>query len=175
MTKKIGRHSLPHEPAFHRLDSPVTEAFDCGEKPQNAFLLEHAWQDQQHQLSVTYIAHVGAMLAGYVTLANSELQLSVKERPAEIRFARVAALKLLQMGVHKPFAGQGLGSLLVDFAIVRACAVQESAGCRYVILDATPDRVSFYQGLGFERNDAMNREKRRQVKRRTVATLIWKR
>jgi hypothetical protein len=59
MTKKIGRHSLAHEPAFHRLDSPVTEAFDCGQNPHNAFLLEHAWQDQQHQLSVTYIAHVG--------------------------------------------------------------------------------------------------------------------
>ena len=42
--------------------------------------------------------------------------------------------------------------------------MQESAGCRYVILDATPDRVSFYQALGLERNDAMNREKRRQAK-----------
>ena len=143
----------PHKLKFHRLDGPVRDGFDCGDDEQNRFLLELAWPQQSDGYSRTHLAYVGGMLCGYVTLASSEIVLAKSERPETARFSRLPAVKLAQMAVDKRFAGHGLGSELVAFALVQARHISRTVGARYVILDAKPNRVSFYEGLGFVPNE----------------------
>jgi hypothetical protein len=106
------------------------------------------------------------MLAGYVTLVMSEIELSGSERPASVPFARIGALKVAQMGVETQFQRQGLGKLLLDFAVLRAQYLAAGhVGCRYVILDAKPSKVKFYTAYGFIQSERAQTEKRARAKK----------
>lgn len=106
------------------------------------------------------------MLAGYVTLVMSEIELSGSERPASVPFARIGALKVAQMAVETQFQRQGLGKLLLDFAVLRAQYLAAGhVGCRYVILDAKPSKVHFYSAYGFVQSERAQTEKRARAKK----------
>lgn len=158
--------TLSSDPQIHKLNGPVTERFDCGDPDQNNFLINLAWEHQQAGLSVTYVALIGGMLAGYVTLVMSEIELSRSERPSSVPFARIGALKVAQMAVDTKFQGQGLGKLLLDFAVLRAQHLAAGhVGCRYVILDAKPTKVKFYSSYGFVQSERAQTEKRARAKK----------
>lgn len=59
--------------------------------------------------------------------------------------------------------GHGLGKELVAFALVQARRIARRAGVRYVILDARPNRVSFYEALGFVPNEKAQAERMREA------------
>jgi len=106
------------------------------------------------------------MLAGYVTLVMSEIELSRSERPSSVPFARIGALKVAQMAVDTKFQRQGLGKLILDFAVLRAQHLAAAhVGCRYVILDANPSKVKFYSSYGFLQSERAQTEKRARAKR----------
>ena len=147
-----------HEPLFRLLDGPVTEHFDCGSPAQSNFYLNDAWNHQQQRLSKTFVMYYKGMKAGFVSMAPSEIQLGKKERPPELPFATLPALKVVQMGVNRPFQGLGLGRALVDYAIARALGTEEAFA--YVILDSRPQIVGFYEKLGFVINEAATKKKR---------------
>lgn len=135
----------------HVLDGPPEWGFDCGRADQTEFLYERAWEDQQALLSVTYLYYLSGILAAYATVCMDALPLSRRER-GEVRYQEVGALKLAQLGVHRSFQGRGLGRFLVADIIGRAHTVATRVGCRYVTLDSQPDMVSWYEELGFKRN-----------------------
>lgn len=163
---------LPHAPVFHKLDGPVTEPFDCGSPDQNDFLIKNAWVHQQEGFSTTYVVHLGGMLAGYVTVVMSEIDLAPDERPPTAPFAKLGALKLAQMAVDRRFQDHGLGTMLVDFVIARARSLSYGdAACRYVILDSVPGRESFYEGLGFVVNDRVQKARAKRAKNADQVTL----
>ena len=105
------------DPTFRKLDGSVTDHFDCGENDQNKFLRESAWPDQKQGWSVTYLAYVKGMLAGYVALSNDALELTKRERPTDAPYGRIGAVKIVQLGVDRRFQRHGLGEMLLDFAI----------------------------------------------------------
>src|SRR3954470_13717066 len=127
------------DPTFRKLEGPVTDRFDCGEKDQNEFLLQRAWREQQDGWSFTHLAYVGGMLAGYVTLANDAIELSVDERLESTPSATVPALKVAQFAVDKRFQGHRVGEKLLVLALWHAQQTSQGtalgAGCRLLTLD----------------------------------------
>lgn len=96
----------------------------------------------------------------------SEIELSRSERPSSVPFARIGALKVAQMAVDTKFQRQGLGKLILDFAVLRAQHLAAAhVGCRYVILDAKPSKVKFYSSYGFLQSERAQTEKRARAKR----------
>ena len=89
-----GEYRTDHELTFRRLDGPVTERFDCGEQDQNEFLSKHAWDQQQSGFSTTYVAYVGGMMVGYISLALSEIRLPGPERLVSAFSSRFPALNI---------------------------------------------------------------------------------
>lgn len=162
-----------HELTFHRLDGPVTERFDCGEKEQNDFLLKHAWEQQQSGFSTTYLAHVGGILAAYISLALSEIRLPGPERLVNAFSSRFPALNIAQMGVDQRFAGHRIGEELVAFALNRARALMNEYGCRFLILDAAHGRMGYYARLGFvvNANEQERREREARKQKRPLEEL----
>jgi len=148
-----------HKLKFHALDGPFSDRFDCGAGEQNLFLTKHAWEQQREGYSRTFIAYVGGIACGYVTIAPSEIRLSRKERPETALFSRVSAIKLAQMGVDIRYAGYGIGQEIVAFALLQARRVSQRIGGRYVILDAKPALVGFYGKSGFVVNDTAQAER----------------
>ena len=87
------------------------------------------------------------------------LQLGSREKPRELHYRNIAALKLAQFGVDHAFQGQGIGSAIISDVIKLALDEAQRVGCRYVTLDAHPDLVKWYERHGFAVNKAMQKQR----------------
>jgi GNAT superfamily N-acetyltransferase len=142
-----------------KLEGAPPPGFDCGRDTQTRFLYEYAWHDQRQRVSTTYLYQTAGTLAAYITVCMDAVPLGRRERPAAIRFQDIPALKLAQLGVHLSLQGRGYGAMAVAGVIAMAIALSRYAGCRYVILDAKPDLVEWYRGLGFEVNTLKQKQR----------------
>jgi GNAT superfamily N-acetyltransferase len=131
------------------MDGPPERGFDCRRAEQTEFFHECAWDDQQAQLSVTYLYYFRGILAAYATVCTDSIPLSRRERDPSVRYREVSAIKLAQLGVHHSFQGIGLGRVAV---LKLARDISLRVGCRYVTLDAQPDLVGWYETQAFVRN-----------------------
>jgi len=139
-------------PLVEKMEAPPPESFDCGRSDQNEFLHEHAWTDQQANVTTTYLVWHSGMIAGFTTVCMSGIALDRRERESTVRFQEVSALKLAQLGIDRSFQGGGLGRFAVDWTLELARVVAADVACRYVILDAQPDLVPWYERQGFVPN-----------------------
>jgi hypothetical protein len=120
---------------------------------QNQFFHEQAWVDQGQRLSTTYVLEAHAITAGFVTLCMDAIPLSRQERGPSIRYQKVGALKLAQLGIDGRFQGIGLGRWAVGFVVDFANGMSARLACRYITLDAQPELEGWYREQGFRRND----------------------
>jgi hypothetical protein len=73
------------------------------------------------------------------------------------------------MGVDKGCRGQGLGQLICDFCIGLAITISEQIACRYLILETSQDKVSYYnKKCGFKQSTRTNRNGRIWMYRRLI-------
>jgi ribosomal protein S18 acetylase RimI-like enzyme len=150
---------------FRPLDGPINEKFDCGAPAQNHFLLKDAWEQQQRGYSVTHLAYVKGMLAGYITLGNDVVDLTVDERPESAPAARISAVKVFQFAVDNRFKRQGLGEELLNLGMLYARENSATIGCRFLVLDAVTEKVGYYQKRGFAINETGRSKTRKQEER----------
>jgi GNAT superfamily N-acetyltransferase len=151
-----------HEIRVERMDGQPSAGFDCGRQPQNDFLYTRAWRDQKAGVSVTYLLYAKGILAGFVTVLASKIDLGPGERLPRVFWREVPAIKIAQLAVDRRFAGQGLGKLLVSFGIQLARRIRFDVGCRVVTLEAQPDLVTWYEHQAFR---ASMEEQRMRVER----------
>lgn len=91
-------------------------------------------------------------LIGYVTivahtLSKSELEKSsfnIGKTPA------IPVVKLNMLGVSSDYQKKGFGLELMRLALNNTKQVCELIGCAGLYLEAAPDAIKFYSGLGFE-------------------------
>ncbi|NTU71897.1 MAG: GNAT family N-acetyltransferase [Coriobacteriia bacterium] len=159
-----------HEFRFERLTSKHdVRRFDCGDSDLNEFLQCDALPYQEQHLAGTYLVFDGAQLVAYFSIAADAIKLELDEPPTaciEKAIRTYPALKLARLGVHKEHQGRGIGNELVKVCVGVAIAMHQRlhVGCRFVTVDAYPDRVDWYLQRGFERNKAY-------VNRRNTASL----
>jgi GNAT superfamily N-acetyltransferase len=131
------------------------ENFNCGDEPLNNYLKRHAWSNQQKSsIGVTYVAVDEAApraVLGYFTLATA----SVPRDEFPKKFVRglppydLPLILLARLAVDRRFAGRGLGHALISEAFRVSLRVADEVGCRCIITDAYPDRISWYAKYGF--------------------------
>jgi GNAT superfamily N-acetyltransferase len=142
-----------------RLESPLLPAFDCGREAQNQFLSDWAWHDQNELVSATHLYFVRGMLGAYATISLSALTLGSREKPRAIRHKSIGAVKVLQLGVDRRFQGRRLGTVIIADMIALARVVSRRMGCRYLVLDAQPEVVGWYEARGFRINKAEQKQR----------------
>lgn len=124
------------------LEHNAPYSFRCSREEQTEFLLQHALPDQQDDISRTYLAYRGGILVGYFTLAMDAIGLMQWEKPRpDIRYGRLPAIKLAQLGVEENLEGQGIGKELVANAAALALNLRSQVGCRYLTVDAATKRL----------------------------------
>jgi len=130
--------------------------FSSGDRRVDEWLARRALPAMRKNTSTTRVlAQEGRTIAGYYTLANTALDVSLV--PPELFDGQrprhpPPTLTLAWLGVDQTFAGRGLGTKL--FARALADAVQAFATVRFVavIVDALTDaNAAFYEAHGFGR------------------------
>jgi GNAT superfamily N-acetyltransferase len=69
--------------------------------------------------------------------------------PNKKRWKSYPAVKVARFGVHKDYQRKGIGTMLMDY-IKGNFIDNNKTGCRFIVVDAYPDAVGFYEQNGFD-------------------------
>lgn len=134
--------------AHHHLDD-----FDCGKPALTHWLLQHARQAQAGGSARTFVVCAGERIAGYYSLTVG--QIDTLEAPERVRRGMgrypIPLVILARLAVDLDYPRKGLGSSLLQDAILRTMVIAEQAGIRALLthpVDAQAD--AFYRRFGFE-------------------------
>jgi ribosomal protein S18 acetylase RimI-like enzyme len=137
--------------------------FDCGIADLNEFLRDDALLQQEQKVNITYlwILKKSKKIAGYVTISCDSIHLSGQKKEEMqkigISYRALPALKIGRMAVDNNYFKNGLGTLMIWFAIEIVKQLNNFSGCRFLTLESKNDSsipdskkpIHFYKKLGF--------------------------
>ncbi|WP_316571333.1 GNAT family N-acetyltransferase [Neobacillus sp. YIM B06451] len=145
---------------FNEDDLRYLGGFDCGDQIMNDFYkTEEFFQEMQLGLNATYALFFKGELAVLCSICADRINLAQDEKE-ENAFPRgaVPAIKIARIGREIRFKENRLGKLMIDYIILKILKdYHKSIGVRMITLDAYPNRVSFYEDLGFKVNKNQGR------------------
>ncbi|MBV9156882.1 MAG: GNAT family N-acetyltransferase [Acidobacteriaceae bacterium] len=127
--------------------------FDCGNDALNLWLKRFAWINVSNDTARVYVAHRdNGVVAGYHALVAG----SVSREEAPERIGRglaahpIGVVVLARLAVTRDEQGKGLGTSLLQDALLRAHRAAEVVGVRAVLVHAiNPSARAFYLQFGF--------------------------
>lgn len=151
---RIEKLSIEHTDKIQNFTSYEKELVD--------FLLEDALDNQNKQISVTFLWFIKSTdeLIGYITLLTDRINLSptLKEefRKKGVEYKALPAMKIGRVCVDDNHLRKGVGNLMIQFAIHQIKQISKECGCRFITLDAkrnpdkSKDSMRFYKRMDFE-------------------------
>ena len=130
------------------------ESFECGEPALNEFLRKFARQNQDREISRTFVAVRGAApkVLGYYTISAHSLEASRIPPEMARRFPRypLPVVHLGRQATDRCVQGQGLGEILLWDALKKAVLASDLIGIHAMeVLAKTPEAKRFYEKYGF--------------------------
>lgn len=133
-------------------ESDNTNGFCCGVQEIDNFIHKEALDFQNERLGVTYLCYYKNELLGFATLSMADLRkerMQAEER-LEIGRENYPALQIGQIAVCRKYQSKGIGVFLCDFSLGKAYKFSEEVGCRFLVLNARREVISFYEKYGFK-------------------------
>lgn len=127
-----------------------------GQDGLRAFLKKDALAFHENNTARTYVAveenATRADIRSFVTISLSEIRKEFAELdvPGMDRYLQWPAVKIARLATHVNYEGRGLATGLIRLvAGVVTEKIMPVAGCRFLILDANPEKIDFYKRRGF--------------------------
>lgn len=126
--------------------------------PLKIFIQKYAFDFHQYEIAKTYVLvdqnSLSKQVWAYITLMNSEIVLNEGQRPQETtstsRYEGFPAVKIARLAIDKNLQQKGFGSMIMDWCINHVrLAIMPHVGCRFIVVDAKRESVSFYEKFGF--------------------------
>lgn len=134
--------------------APLLGSFSCGHADSDEFVHKDIFAYQKENIGVSYLLQGagGEVLSiisvgmGAVRFPDSiALGISVSERPRQL-----PALKIGRLCTGVGHQKKGYATILLQFATALAIELSQRVGCRYLLVDAYPDKIGFYKQNGFQ-------------------------
>jgi GNAT superfamily N-acetyltransferase len=128
------------------------EAFDCGEEALNRFLTRFAFQNQQANAAQTYVGLADDAVIGFYSLVVGEVLFEDAPERLKKGLARhpVPLMLLARLAIDLTWQGKGVGSGLLQDAMLRTTQAADIGGIRALAAHAKNDRArEFYEHFGF--------------------------
>lgn len=120
--------------------------FSCGKPALDNWLKTRALSNQQKGFTVVMVVADDNRVVGYYGLAPTAVAPSVM--PRSVRTGQppnpVPCILLGQLATDTAFAGRGVGTALLQHALVRAVAGAQLIGGRAVVVNAIDDEAAHY-------------------------------
>lgn len=133
------------------LDTHILDDFDCGVASLNDWLKRRAVANQKNNASRTYVVTDEQKVIAYYCLSSGALALN--DAPSTIRRNMpdpIPVAILGRLGVDTAWKGQGLGTALLQDAVLRTMQAAEIVGMRGIVVHAISEEArQFYQYYGF--------------------------
>jgi predicted N-acetyltransferase YhbS len=125
--------------------------------PLKTFLRKEAKKLHRENLAKTFVLvrEGGNRVLAYITTLCTHVAVEQLDDPAPVedfKYKDYPAIKLARLAVDTSVQGNGVGGQLVDLVIGLVLEhVVPHTGCRFLVVDAKPASVSFYDKKGFRR------------------------
>lgn len=143
----------PGELLIRRLEKSDNRSRFCSGDPDlDRFFLRYAGQNQfRHHIGTTYIALTSGQIVGFVTISPGEVTAEAIDTGTRARLPRypLPIVRLSRLAVDRHYHRMGIGRALLRSILELALELRDRFGCTGVIVDAKPDAIEFYRGLGF--------------------------
>lgn len=128
------------------------DAFDSGVDSLDQWLKRRALANEAAGASRTFVACSEARVVGFYSLAAASVVHDVATPRARRNMPDpVPAVILARLAVDKSLQGKGLGSGLLQDAVLRAAAAADSIGVRVLLVHAISEEAKrFYLKFGFQ-------------------------
>jgi GNAT superfamily N-acetyltransferase len=130
------------------------EGFGCGEESLDSWLHRRARHAEATGSARTFVTTAdGERVVGYYALAIGQVEPDdatdrlLKGQPAK---RPIPVLLIARLAVDERLHGNGLGSSLLQDALLRCAGVAETVGVRAVVAHAEERARGFYDQFGFE-------------------------
>ncbi|AUZ85138.1 GNAT family N-acetyltransferase [Methylophaga nitratireducenticrescens] len=145
-------------------------------QPLSSFLKRDAKNCQNSHIATTYV--IGRTdpgkdtiisVLGYITITNSEIDVqdtyALDDCPHADRYDSLPAVKIARLLVSTDYRKYGLGRNLLNFVLALVMdEIVPRVGCRFIIVDAKEEAISFYEKMGFSFLDTdTNRGKKEPI------------
>lgn len=142
----------------------VLKSFDCGDSDLNDFLFNKAEKFNSELLATTYLLEDGESIIAYFSIFNDSLRVEEIEFASQSGYKRFfremvshpkrhlkyfPAIKIGRLAVNKLSQGNGVGRIIINYVIDYAIEQNEKCACKFIIIDAYSQSLSFYEKLGF--------------------------
>jgi GNAT superfamily N-acetyltransferase len=133
--------------------------FNCGNELLDRWLVRYPGQNQRRDAARTFVAATSDQrVYGYYTLLAGELDHHEATRETAKGLSRhfpIPAAVLARLAVDVSQQGQGVGTALLNDALVRVVRASEQVAVRAVVVHAIDDSAAlFYVRFGFRRLSA---------------------
>ncbi len=146
---------VEHDDFVASLNSKQRRRIRQHSREMDSFLHDEALSEQERGTNTTHLLlnDDADGLIAYVSLCADAIPLEVQEREEEkMSYSTSPALKIARLAVASDYHGKGFGKMLIRFAVHTAYRLTEHCGIAFLTLDCYEHRVSFYEHLGFKRN-----------------------
>lgn len=131
------------------------DRFDCGEVILNDYLKKFSKQNDEKNLSKTFILssmEEPQKIIGFYTLSVGNILFeNLPEKMKKLPKYPIPIIRIGRLAVDKIFQGKGMGEYLLMDSLYRAVLCSEEIGVFGVVVDAKHDKAkNFYQKYGFE-------------------------
>ena len=121
------------------------------------FLIHEALDEQNRGLNAThlFISKDTNDLIAYVSLCNDSIKLAMDEKnELGFSYSSIPAMKIARLAVSNKYRNQGFGKLLINYSVYLAKSLTELSGIAFVTLDCYKHRLSYYESIGFVKNQS---------------------
>ena len=130
--------------------------FDCGDKDINDFLQNDAIIYQEKKIATTIIFILNEKIIGFFSTAADSIRLKLEEKEVHKiegkPFQEFPAIKIARIGRDVRFKNQPVGTKILKWAIGYVIRCSEMTAVRLITVDSYPNRVQWYEKIGFKRN-----------------------
>lgn len=142
---------VPLDPRIHD-----RQGFDCGNDALDTHIRRHGRQARDAGFaSVFVVEHEDDARTIVACYCLSLCELAIDDLPENARRGLprhpVPAARLARLAIDRRFQGRGVGTLMLTHALRRCYKASMEVAAFAVVVDAKPEAVSFYEGLGFIR------------------------
>lgn len=125
--------------------------FRSGDEALDLYFRRYAGQNQfRHHIGVTYVAHGGGVLVGFVTLSAGSVDAEYLPVGRKMPPYPLPILRIARLAVDALQRGRSIGGALLRFCVELAERMAEEVGCVGLVVDAKAGAEDFYRRFGFE-------------------------
>jgi hypothetical protein len=130
--------------------------FDCGNNALNDYLKKYALQNQNKNISNTFVVKKDSIVIGYYTLTFGGVTKNCLPDSLNKHLPnyQIPVMILARFAVELKEQGKGLGKALLKNAILKTLLASEIAGIKAIMVNAKDKKNKiFYKSYGFQESN----------------------